>query len=223
MIILTPTIWIYRNTIKTIIFSLICVYKFLMKLLQKKIVLCFLVLISFSLFSNAQCDVFAKQKKWKEKLSPYTHNGVYVTQKINQGETIELWFNATEQSKYHQEGESVHLKLPVLGSAPFISNIYSAPIYPTIGENFTIQARIFYLDYINQTDVSNVVIDNVQADLITRTQSYSYYTQSFLLNNSNYNPYNHVNDTYLFIGTASSPYVGKAEIKIKVFYGGQDA
>ncbi|RLD61674.1 MAG: hypothetical protein DRJ01_07495 [Bacteroidetes bacterium] len=62
-----------------------------MKLLQKKIVLCFLVLISFSLFSNAQCDVFAKQKKWKEKLSPYTHNGVYVTQKINQGETIELY------------------------------------------------------------------------------------------------------------------------------------
>ena len=62
-----------------------------MKLLEKKIFLFSLLFISFSLLANAQCSEFAKQEIWKTKLSPYTHNGIYVTQKINQGETVELY------------------------------------------------------------------------------------------------------------------------------------
>ena len=62
-----------------------------MKLLQKKILLFSLLFNLFPLLTNAQCEQFAKQDIWKTKLKPYTHNGIYVTQKITQGETIELY------------------------------------------------------------------------------------------------------------------------------------
>lgn len=62
-----------------------------MNLIEKKILLFSILLNLFSLLANAQCEEFAKQDIWKKKLSPYTHNGIYVTQKVNQGETIELY------------------------------------------------------------------------------------------------------------------------------------
>ncbi|MBE9468769.1 MAG: hypothetical protein IMY72_10700 [Bacteroidetes bacterium] len=62
-----------------------------MKLSLKKVLLLFLLLNLFSLLTNAQCIQFAKQDIFKTKLKPYTHNGIYVTQKLTQGETIELY------------------------------------------------------------------------------------------------------------------------------------
>ena len=62
-----------------------------MKFLIKKTLPVFLLFFILPILTNAQCEQFAKQNIWKTKLYPYIHDGIYNTQKLTQGETVELY------------------------------------------------------------------------------------------------------------------------------------
>ncbi|MHA1351265.1 MAG: hypothetical protein ACTSRR_02955 [Candidatus Heimdallarchaeaceae archaeon] len=142
--------------------------------------------------------------------------------KFNEGDTYELWFNATDS--YGQEGESKHLYIPVIEDKPYLEEFRTIPYYPSIDENISISCRILYREDSYYSTVlpgadgpangTDIHISAVYANFsINENTPFEQYIYNVPLVES-------TEQKYYFNGTTTQPivYPGKATVSLLICY-----